>query len=131
MGSDAEKLTKLYLQAFGLSDYIIKQVVKGLDPVSTKDRLKEYAVPDVIASVEARLANPKILAESRSKLEKVLTWLKGESNLIPVDFLKGLSNQKKIEALRARIQELETQEQTLNEQTSQLLTQARRMVASK
>lgn len=131
MGSNAEKLTKLHLQGFGLSDYIIKEVVKRLDAVSTKGGLKEYATPDIIASVEARLANPKIQAESRTKLQKVLTWLKGESNVISVDFLKGLSPEKKIEVLHTRIQELETEEQVMNEVTSQIVTQARKILASK
>ncbi|ODG98866.1 hypothetical protein A4S05_07055 [Nostoc sp. KVJ20] len=131
MGSNAERLTKLHLQVFGLSDYIIKQIFKNLDAVSTKAGLKEYAIPDVITSVEVRLANPKIQAESRMKLQKVLTFLKEESNVISVDFLKGLSPDKKIEVLRSRIQELESEEQVMNDETSQILTQARKMVAGK
>ncbi len=131
MGSGTEKVTKLHLQAFGLSDYTVKQLVKGLVAASTNSRLKEYLASDIKVSVEKRLANPKVQAENKVKLQRVLTWLKGESNVIPVDFLKGLTPEKKIEVLYARIQELETQEQTLTEETERLLAQARRMVASK
>ncbi|NJO49628.1 MAG: hypothetical protein HC840_09475 [Leptolyngbyaceae cyanobacterium RM2_2_4] len=60
-----------------------------------------------------------------------MIWLNGESNVIPVDFLKDLTPEKKIEVLRTRIQELEIQERPLAEETERLLAQARRMVASK
>lgn len=131
MGSGTEKVTKLHLQAFGLSEGIAKQLVKELVVASTNSRLKEYLASDIKASVEKRLANPKVKAENKVKLQRVLTWLKGESNVVPVDFLKGLTAEKKIEVLHARIQELETQEQTLTEETGRLLEQARRMVVSK
>lgn len=131
MGSDVKKLTKLHLQTFGLSDYTIKQLVKELDPVSRQSGLKEYNAIAVANSIETRLANPKIQVESRTKLHKVLTWLNGESNVIPVDFLKGLSPEKRIQVLYTRLEELETEEQKLTEETSRLLTQARKMVANK
>jgi hypothetical protein len=131
MGNGTEKVTKLHLQAFGLSDYVIKQLVKGLDAASTNGGRKEYFASDIKASVEKRLKNHKVRAANQAKLQRVLTCLNGESNIIQVDFLKGLSPEKKIEVLRARIQELEVQEQGLTEETEQLLTQARRMVASK
>lgn len=131
MGSDDEKLTKLYLQAFGLSDYTIKQLVKGLEAVSTNGSLNEYVASNVKAAVEQRLANSRIKAENRAKLQRVLTWLNDDSNVIQVDFLKGSSPEKRIEVLRSRIQELEAQEQTLTQDTKKLITQARKMVASK
>jgi pyruvate-formate lyase-activating enzyme len=131
MGSSIEKLTKLHLQAFGLSDYIIKQLVKGLDPITSQSGLKEYNAVAVANSIETRLANPKIQAKSRAKLQRVLTWLNGESNVIPVDFLKGLPSEKRIEVLYTRLQELEAEEQELTEETSKLLGQARKMVANK
>jgi pyruvate-formate lyase-activating enzyme len=130
MGNDTEKLTKLHLQAFGLSDYTIKQLVKGLNGVSVQGGLKEYAALSIAASIEQRLTNSKIRAESRAKLERVLTWLNGESHVIPVDFLKGISPERRIEVLYTRLQELEAQEQILTEETSRLLSQARKMVAN-
>lgn len=131
MDNGTEKVTKLHLQAFGLSDYTVKQLVKGLDAASINGGLKEYWASDIKGSVEKRLKNPRVRAANQAKLQRVLTWLNGESNVIPVDFLKGLTPKNRIEVLRARIQELEMQEQTLTEETAQLLAQARRMVASK
>ena len=131
MGSATEKVTRLHLQAFGLSDYAVQQLLKGLDAASVNSGLKEYLAPDIKASLEKRLANPKLQAENQAKLQRVLSWLNGESNVIPVDFLSGLSPEKKIEVLRARIQELETQEQTLTEETERRLAKARRMVANR
>jgi len=131
MGKGIEKVTKLHLQAFGLSDYAVHQLTKGLEAASTNSGLKEYLSTDLRAAVENRLANPKVQTENRAKLQRVLIWLNGESNVIPVDFLKGLTSEKKIEVLRGRIQELETQEQSLTEETQRLLAQARRMVANK
>lgn len=130
MGSDTEKLTKLHLQAFGLSNYTIKQLVKGLDSVTPQGGFKEYNAAAIANSIERRLANPKIQAQSREKLQRVLTWLNGESNVIPVDFLKGLPPERRIEVLYTRLQELETEEQQLTEETSKLLAQARKMVAN-
>jgi hypothetical protein len=131
MGSDIEKLTKLHLQAFGLSDYIIRQIFEDVDVKSTSAGLKEYEAPDVKAAVEKRLKNPRIQSKTREMLQRVLFWLNGESNVIPVDFLQGLSPEKKIEVLRARVQELESQEQKLNEDTAKLLARAKQMTASK
>jgi hypothetical protein len=131
MNSATEKLTRLHLQAFGLSDYVVNQLFKDLKPVSLNGGLKEYGASDVRISVEKRLSNPKVQSENRSKLKRTLVWLKGESNVIPVDFLKGLSPIQKVEVLRDRIQEMEVQEQALAEETEKLVLQARQMVASK
>ncbi|AFY47455.1 hypothetical protein Nos7524_1580 [Nostoc sp. PCC 7524] len=131
MGNDTKKITKLHLQAFGLSDYTIKELVKSLDAVSVQCGLNEYPTPGLVAAIEKRLVNPKIQAGNRIKLQRLLTWLSGESNVIPVDFLKGLSPERRIEVLYTRLKELETQEKALTEETSRLLDQARKMVANK
>ena len=129
MGNATEKITKLHLKAFGLSDYAIKQLVQGLDAASTNGKQKEYFASDIKTSIEKRLASSKFQAKNQAKLQKALVLLNGESNVIPVDFLKGLTPDKKVEVLRARIQELEIQEQALAEETERLLVKARRMVA--
>ena len=55
MGSDIEKLTKLHLQAFGLSDYMIRQIFKDLNAKSTSTGLNEYAASDVKVAVEKKI----------------------------------------------------------------------------
>ncbi|MFQ3629297.1 MAG: hypothetical protein SNJ81_17190 [Cyanobacteriota bacterium] len=131
MGSSTEKLTQLHLKAFGLSDYTIQQLVKELSSVTLQSGLKGYDATAIANAIETRLKNPKIRTESRTKLQRVLAWLNGKSNVIPVDFLKGFPPEKRIEILYARLQELEAQEQELTEETSRLLTEAKKMVANK
>jgi len=131
MGSDIEKLTKLHLQAFGLSDYTIRKIFQDLDVESRGSGLSEYAASDVKVAIEKRLGNSRIRPKTRKMLQRVLSWLNGDSNVIPVDFLQGLSPEKKIEVLRARVQELESQEQILNEDTAKLLARARQMAGSR
>lgn len=131
MDNSTEKLTKLHLRAFGLSDYTVEQLVKGLNSVSINNGLKEYSASDVKNSIKNRLENPRVQVENQAKLQRLLVWLNGESNVIAVDFLKGLSPEKKVEMLRSRIQELEAQEQALTKETEKVLAQANRMVANK
>jgi hypothetical protein len=131
MDSDVEKLTKLHLQAFGLSDYTIRQIFKDLDAESRSSGLSEYAASDVKVAIEKRLGNSRIRPKTRKMLQRVLSWLNGDSNVIPVDFLQGLSPEKKIEVLRARVQELESQEQILNKDTAKLLARAGQMAGSR
>jgi len=131
MDSDVEKLTKLHLQAFGLSDYTIRQIFQDLDVESRGSGLSEYAASDVKVAIEKRLGNSRIRPKTRKMLQRVLSWLNGDSNVIPVDFLQGLSPEKKIEVLRARVQELESQEQILNKDTAKLLARARQMAGSR
>ncbi len=131
MDSDVEKLTKLHLQAFGLSDYTIRQIFKDLDAESRGSGLSEYAASGVKVAIEKRLGNSRIRPKTRKMLQRVLSWLNGDSNVIPVDFLQGLSPEKKIEVLRARVQELESQEQILNKDTAKLLVRAKQMAGSR
>ncbi|NJO49629.1 MAG: hypothetical protein HC840_09480 [Leptolyngbyaceae cyanobacterium RM2_2_4] len=69
MGSSTEKVTKLHLQAFGFSDYVIKQLIKGLNAASTNNGLKEYISSDIKTSVEKRLANCRIQAENQENFK--------------------------------------------------------------
>jgi hypothetical protein len=92
---------------------------------------KEYSASDIKASIEKRLNNSRIKPENNAKLQRVLNWLKGESNVIAVDFLKRLSSGQKIAVLEDRVQELKTQESSLLEETEEILMQAKRIVSNK
>ena len=83
------------------------------------------------ASVTAKLSNPKTKPETRKKLQRLLTWLNGESNVIAVDFLKHLPPEKRIEVLMDRIEELEVEERQLTQETNELLSKAERMIRKK
>lgn len=131
MSSELQSLTQLHLKSFGISDYLVRQIVKGLKTSPKTGGFNEYAVTDVRESVQAKLLNPKTKPETRKQLQRLLTWLNGESNVIAVDFLKHLSPEKRIEILMGRIEKLEAQEQMLNQETDQLLRKAKKMVAKR
>jgi hypothetical protein len=130
MGSDG-KITRLHLKAFDLSDYAVNQILENLNTVTSYGSLKAYDRGELVSSIQKRLANPRVQPKSRSKLQKALNWLNGESNVISIDFLRGLSSEEKIEVLHSRLQDLAIEEQELAEKTSQVLAQAKRMVASR
>lgn len=131
MSSNLESITQLHLKSFGLSDYLVRQIVKGLKACQTKSGFKEYAASDMKASFEAKLLNPKTKPQTREKLQRVIAWLEGESNVIEVDFLRRLPHEKRIEVLNARIQDLEAQERLLTQETNELLRKAETMVKNK
>lgn len=83
------------------------------------------------ASVTAKLSNLKTKPETRKNLQRLLTWLNGESNVIAVDFLKHLPPKKRIEVLMGRIEELEVEERQLTQETNELLSKAERMIRKK
>ncbi len=82
-------------------------------------------------SVTAKLSNTKTKPETRKKLQRLLTWLNGQSNVIAVDFLKNLAPEKRIEVLMGRIEELEVEERQLTQETNELLSKAERMIRKK
>ncbi|BAZ84372.1 MULTISPECIES: hypothetical protein [Nostocales] len=124
MINELPMLTKLHLKSFELSDYLVQQIFRGLEVMQTISGFKEYSVADVRDSVEAKLSNPKTKPESRQKLQKVLDWINGDSNVIKVDFLKNLPPAKRLEVLSERIDELEKKEELLSLKTDKLITKA-------
>jgi hypothetical protein len=124
MSNELPMLTQLHLKSFGLSDYLVQQIFRGLDAIQKISGFKEYAAADVKESVEAKLSNPKTKPESRQKLQKVLNWLNGNSNVIKVDFLQNLPPAKRLEVLKERIEELEKKEELLSLETQQLIMKA-------
>jgi hypothetical protein len=97
-------VTQADLREHGLSSYLIGKVVKGLDFSSRKSGLRLYTNSDIIAAIEGKLAQPKTRSVTREKLRSALVWLRGESNVIKVDFLKNLSLEERVETLKSRIE---------------------------
>ncbi|EAW37420.1 hypothetical protein [Lyngbya sp. PCC 8106] len=92
------------LRNHGLSDYLVRQIVKGLDFVRRKNGLRLYSTLDVVAAIENKLAQPKTRNTTHEKLKPVLAKLKGESNVIKVDFLQNLSLEERVKVLQSRIE---------------------------
>lgn len=131
VSSNLDGITQLHLKSFGFSDYLVRQIVKSLKASNTADGFKEYAASDAKASIEAKLSNPKTQQKSKEQLQRILAWLKGESNVIEVDFLRRLPPEKRIEVLNARIEELDAQERVLVQETDKLLRKAKKIVNNK
>ena len=87
----------------GLSKYMITEIVQGLDFSRRKNGLRLYANSDIIVAIESKIAKSRTLPMTSKKLQFILAWLKCESNLIKVDFLKNLSLEERIETLKTRI----------------------------
>jgi hypothetical protein len=98
-------LTQSDLKDQGWSDYLIRQIVKNLDYKRIKDGLRLYKTSDIIVSIEHKLAKPKTRKPTRDRLQTTLAWLRGDSNIIEVDFLQNLSLEQKAEVLKARIED--------------------------
>jgi len=97
-------VTQEDLREYGLSDYLVKQVVKGLDFSRRKSGLRLYATSNVVAAIESKLAKSRTRHTTREKLQHPLAWLKDESNVIKVDFLKNLTLEERVEVLKFRIE---------------------------
>jgi CRISPR/Cas system-associated endonuclease Cas3-HD len=97
-------VTQADLRDHGLSDYLVRQIVKELDFSRRKSGLRLYATSDVVAAIERKLAKPRTLYTNREKLQDALAWLRGKSNVIKVDFLKNLALEERVEVLKSRIE---------------------------
>ena len=97
-------VTQADLREHGLSDYLVRQIVKDLNFSRRKTGLRLYANSDVAASIESKLAKPKTRHTTIKKLQEALIWLRGESNVIEVDFLKNLTLEERVEVLKSRIE---------------------------
>lgn len=128
MNTKNQKVTRLHLKSLGLTDYLVKEIVKEL-PSEKENSYNVYSVSDVQNSIQHKLNNPRTKDTSREKLAMVFEWLDGKSNIIEVDFLKNLPPDKRLEFLYKRNQELFEKEKQINQKTDELLRQARQMIA--
>jgi hypothetical protein len=97
-------VTQSDLRERGLSDYMVRQIVKNLSFSRAKRGLRLYETSDIVAAIKIKLANSGTRSTTREKLQRVLSWLNGESNVIKVDFLKNLSLEQQAKTLKSRIE---------------------------
>jgi len=128
MNIENKKITKLHLRSLGLTDYLVKETVRGL-PSEKEGSYNIYSISDVQNSIQKKLNNPRTKDISREKLARVLDWLDGKSNVIEVNFLKGLTPDQRLEFLYKRNEELFEKEKQINQQTDKLLRKGRQMIA--
>ncbi|CDM98162.1 hypothetical protein RZS08_05675 [Arthrospira platensis SPKY1] len=128
MNTENQKITRLHLKSLGLTDYLVREIVKEL-PSEKENLYNIYSVSDVQKSIQQKLNNPRTKDTSRKKLAVVLEWLDGKSNVIEVDFLKNLTPDQRLEFLYKRNHELFEKEKEINQETDELLRKARQMIA--
>jgi hypothetical protein len=97
-------VTQADLKECGLSDYVVRQVVKGLSFSSGKRGLRLYKTSDIVLAIKIKISNSKTRSTTCEKLQYVLCWLNNASNVIKIDFLKNLSLEERAEVLQARIE---------------------------
>lgn len=98
-------VTQSDLRERGLSDYMVRQIVKDLSFTSKVKRgLRLYETSDVVSAIKIKLANSRTRSTTREKLQCVLSWLNGESNVIKVDSLKNLLLEERAKTLKSRIE---------------------------
>ncbi|MFP4253144.1 MAG: hypothetical protein ACLFQP_00445 [Halothece sp.] len=131
MNNKPQKVTKLFLKSLGLSNYLIKQIVKNANYSVEIGGYRLYSTTDIINSIEVKLENPRTKSNTKQKLKTLLKTLQGESNVVQVDFLQKLSPENRIKVLKDQLTELEKEEKQLTQETSELVQKAKSMVATK
>jgi hypothetical protein len=104
MNNTPRIVTQADLRDRGLSDYMVRQIVKKLSFSRTKRGFRLYETSDIVASIKIKLTNSDPHSKNREKLQRVLSWLNGESNVIKNDFLKNLSLEQRAKTLKSRIE---------------------------
>lgn len=97
-------VTQSDLRERGLSDYMVRQIVKDLSFSRAKRGLRLYETSDIVSAIKIKLANSRTRSTTREKLQHVLSWLNGESNVIKVDFLRNLSLEERAKTLKTLIE---------------------------
>jgi hypothetical protein len=101
-------VTQSDLRERGLSNYMVRQIVKDLSFSRAKKGLRLYEASDIVSAIKIKLANSRTRSTTRKKLQRLLSWLNGESNVIKVDFLKNLSLEERAKTLKSRIEAVDS-----------------------
>jgi hypothetical protein len=108
MDNTPRVITQADLRERGLSDYIVRHIVKSLSFSRGKKGLRLYNTSDIILAIKIKLAQARTRSTTREKLQRAFAWLTGESNVIKVDFLKNLSREERAKTLKALIEAAES-----------------------
>jgi|SRR5919202_4220452 hypothetical protein len=126
MNRNLQNLTQLDLKAFGISDYLVREICRGLKFSQIKGGVKEYKLLDIKASIEKKLSQAQTRPKTRKDLQIVLDSLESKSNIVEVDFLKKLTPKERTEFLKNRREELRAKGEVILQQTDELLKKAKK-----
>jgi hydroxymethylpyrimidine pyrophosphatase-like HAD family hydrolase len=125
-----KNITKLELKSLGLNDYLVQKIVKGLK-ADQANGFNVYTVSDLTFSIKEQLEKSKTKENTKQKLQRVLDYLEGKSNVVEVDFLQQLTPEKKIIFLKDQMKKLEEKEQILMQETNEVVRKATRILIAK
>ncbi|NEO87400.1 MAG: hypothetical protein F6J87_24545 [Spirulina sp. SIO3F2] len=121
------EVTRFEMQQFGFSAYLIRQITKGL--ASRREwGYKIYSASEIENAIAQKLAKPRTQPNTRTVLENFLLRLRGDSNVVRVDFGKTLDNATEIQMLYTKIEQTNKQRKEVLRRVDQVLVKADRVL---
>lgn len=122
------EVTRFEMQQSGFSAYLIRQITQGLS-FRREWGYKVYPASEIENAILQKLAKPRTQAKTRTVLENFLLRLRGDSNVVRVDFGKSLDNMAEIQRLYQQMEQTEQYRREVLRRTDQLLVKADRVLA--
>ncbi|GAX37661.1 hypothetical protein [Nodularia sp. NIES-3585] len=119
--------TKTDLKAIGFSEYLIKDICKGLAFVFLEVGVRGYNRSDLKAAIMNKLSQTNIRLQTRKNLQTALSLVDEKSNVIEVDFLGKLTLEERIDFLKNNREELRTKGELMLQDINEILNQARNL----
>jgi hypothetical protein len=123
-----ETISRLDLKAFGLSDYLIRQLTQGL-PFHWEKRRKLYDISEILGAIDQKLSKPRTRVKTRKVLENLRLNLKGQSNIIKVDFPNYLSPEEEVKIFQQEVANFNQHRQQVLNKTDRILAKAKHAIA--
>ncbi|MEM8641331.1 MAG: hypothetical protein AAGG51_21310 [Cyanobacteria bacterium P01_G01_bin.54] len=121
------EVTRFEMQEFGLSNYLIYQLTRGLT-YRWDWGCRVYPACDIEAAIAKKLAQPRTMAKTRTVLGNFRLRLRGQSNVVAMNFLPQLSLAEEMRLLEAQLRVAEANHEVVARETDKLLAQVRRVV---
>lgn len=128
MSKDLTLLTKADLTSLGFSEYLVREVCKGLNSVSLEKGIRGYAQTDLKDAIINKLSQAKIKPQTRENLQVALRLMSDKSNVIEVDFLRKLSLEERISFLRDYRERLRLRGEEILQDVDTLLEKAKKLI---
>lgn len=127
MSKDLTLLTKADLISLGFSEYLVREVCKGLNSVPLEKGIKGYAQTDLKDAIINKLSQAKIKPQTRENLQVALRLMSDKSNVIEVDFLRKFSLEERIGFLRDYRERLRLKGEEILQDVDTLLEKAKKL----
>ena len=128
MKNDLILLNKIDLRSIGCSEYLIKEICRGLDCIPSKGDTKGYNQLALREAINNKLSQRNIKPQTRENLQILLKIIDNNSNLIEVDFLAKLSLEERIIFWKNYREKLRKKGDEILQDVDKLLAQAKASV---